>query len=69
MLTFKDLRNNSSEYILGNGENTGNKHFFSFPKMFWLLPQKTAILSLTEIIICKMVTIWARLTFCCLVKG
>ena len=65
MLT--NLKKKAFENIVGKGENAGNQHFLLFPTTFSTL-SKREIMSAT-FVICKMLSNWSSLKFCCLEKS
>ena len=55
--------------IVGKGENAGNQHFLLFPQCFLLFPTKISIIGIHLFCRLQMLSIWAGLKFCRMVKS
>ena len=62
------LRKRPLKKIVGTGENAGNQHFLHFPQCFLTFPNQISISYLHQFCRLQMLSIWASLKFCCLVK-
>ena len=67
--TFNNPEKDSFENIIGKGENAGNQHFLLFPHCFLAFPRQ--ISDFESLLFCRlqMLSNWAGLKFCHLVKG
>ena len=57
------------ENTVGKGENAGYQHFLLFPQCFLRIKERNYHFNSIYFVVCKLISIWTSLKFCCLVKS
>ena len=67
--TFKDPKKRPFENIVGKGENAGNQQFLLFTQCFRPILKTNSVFKLNVFCCLQMLSIWASLKICRLVKS